>query len=151
MVRITIEDVYFLTGLSRIGFPISLSGSIVGGETVRDYVLKYCYPRVEPRKYVKINIQDVRYFPLRTIIFMIVKLFGVVTLNLANRSYMKYALECMEPMVFNYFEDVISKIKEQLNKAKGGRKKRFSYGLILISFGLEQIPLMQPQHDTGCV
>ena len=39
VVPITIEDVYFLTGLSRRGFPISLSGSTIGGESVRDYIL----------------------------------------------------------------------------------------------------------------
>ena len=43
VVPITVEDVYFLTGLLRRGFPISLLGSIVGGETVRDYVLQHCY------------------------------------------------------------------------------------------------------------
>ena len=79
---------------------------------------------------------------------MIAKLVGTVTLHVANRSYMQYALECLEPTVFNWFEVVLSQIKEQLNKAKGGRKKNFSYGSILISFALERIPLMQPQHVT---
>ena len=36
---ITIEDVYFLTGLSRRGLPISLTGSTVRGEIVRDYAM----------------------------------------------------------------------------------------------------------------
>ena len=60
VVPITVEDVYFLTGLSRRGLPISLSGSILGGETVRDYVLQHFYPGAEPRKDGKINIGDVR-------------------------------------------------------------------------------------------
>ena len=79
---------------------------------------------------------------------MIAKLVGTVTLHVANRSYMQYALECLEPTIFNWSEAVLSQIKEQLNKAKGGRKKTFSYGSILISFALEWIPLMQPQHVT---
>ena len=54
----------------------------------------------------------------------------------------------MEPTVFNWSEVVLSQIKEQLNKAKGRRKKIFSYGSILISLALERIPLMQPQHVT---
>ena len=139
---------YFIIGLSRRGFPISLTGSTVGGETVRDYVIQYCYPGFEPRKDGKINIRDVRDFPLRTILFMISKLASTVTLHVANRSYMHYALKCLEPTVFNSSEVVLSQIKEQLNKAKGGRKKNFSYGSILISFSLERISLMQPQHVT---
>ena len=39
VVSIIVEDMYFLIGLSRRGFPISLTGSTVGGETVRDYIL----------------------------------------------------------------------------------------------------------------
>ena len=31
---------------------------------------------------------------------------------------------------------------------RSGRKKNFSYGSILISFALEWIPLMQPEHVT---
>ena len=88
--------------------PISLSGSVVGGETVRNYILQHFYPGAEPRKYGKINIWDVRYFPLRTILFTIAKLVGIVTLHVANRSYMQYALECLEPTVFNWSEAILS-------------------------------------------
>ena len=39
VLSITVEDMYFLTGLSRRGLPISLTGSTIGGETLRDYVM----------------------------------------------------------------------------------------------------------------
>ena len=51
VVPITVEDVYFLTGFSRRGLPIYLTGSTVGGETVRDYVMLYFYQASERRKY----------------------------------------------------------------------------------------------------
>ena len=122
--------------------PISLSGSILGGEIVRDYVLQHFYSGAKPRKYGKINIWDVKDFPLRTILFTIAKVAVTITLHVANRSYMQYVLECMEPTIFIWSKAVLSQIKEQLNKEKGGRKKNFSYGSILISFALERIPLM---------
>ena len=106
----------FLTGFSRRGFPISLSGSIVGGETLRDYILQYFYLGAESSKYGKIKIRDVRDFPLRTIFFTITKLVDTITLHVANRSYMQYELECMEPTVFDWSEVVLSHIKEPLNK-----------------------------------
>ena len=84
MLSITVEDVYFLTGFSRRGFPISLTGSTIGGETVGDYVMQYCYLGSEPRKYGKINIRDVRDLPLRTILFTIAKIAGTVTLHVVN-------------------------------------------------------------------
>ena len=39
VVPILVEDIYFITGLLRRDLPIPLSGSALGGETVRDYIL----------------------------------------------------------------------------------------------------------------
>lgn len=86
--------------------------------------------------------------PLRTIIFTIVKVAGSVTLHLVNISYMQYALECLEPTVFNWCEAILYLTKEQMTKVKSGKMKNFSYGSILITFTLERIPLIQPQHVT---
>jgi len=101
MVPITIDDVYFLTGLLRWGAPISLSGLAHGGESVRDYIIQFCWLSTQPGKDGKINIRDVGDFPLRRILFTMEKLAGSVTLYLANKSYMQYALECLELKVFN--------------------------------------------------
>ena len=108
VLSIIVEDVYFLIGLSRRGLPISLTGSTVGGEIVRDYIMQYCYLGSEPSQDGRINIRDVRDFPLRTILFTIGKLVGTVTLHVANRSYMQYALECLEPTFFNWSEAILS-------------------------------------------
>ena len=115
---------------------------------MRDYILQYCNPGTEPSKDGKINIRDVREFPLSIILFTIAKLSGTATLHVINRSYMQYALECLEQIVSNWAEAFLFQMKEQLTKRKGGRNKNFNYGSILISFSLEQIPLMQPQHVT---
>ena len=36
--RIEVEDIYFITGLSRRGDPVDLHGKPLGGLTVEDYV-----------------------------------------------------------------------------------------------------------------
>ena len=59
---------------------------------------------------------------------------------------MQYALECLEPKVFNWCDAVLPVIKEQLTKVKNERSKNFGYGSILTAFTLEKIPLMQPQY-----
>lgn len=61
---------------------------------------------------------------------------------------MQYDLECLEPTLFNWCAVVLSSLKEQLTKVKSGKTKNFSYGSLLISFTLEIISLMQPQHVT---
>ena len=113
---------------------------------MRDYIRQFCRPSTQPSKDGKINIRDVSDLPLRMILFTIARLFGSVTLHLENISYMQYALECLEPKVFNWEEVVISLLKEQLTKVKSGNMNNFYYGSILIAFTLERIPLMQPQH-----
>lgn len=101
IIPILVEDIEFLTRLSRRGSPIFLAGSSLGGETMRDYIHQHFQPGTEPIKYGKINICDVRDLPLRTILFTITKLAGSVTLHVANRSYMQYSLECLESKIFN--------------------------------------------------
>ena len=145
-IPLTVVDIYFLTGLSRRGAPVSLSGPTQGGESVRDYVRRYYREGSQPGKDGKILVRDVTSRPLRTILFTIGRMAGSASVHAANRSYMQYALECLEPKVFNWCDAVFLMIKEQLTKAKNGRLKNFGYGSILVAFALERIPLLQPQH-----
>ena len=92
-IPLTVVDIYFLIGLSRRGAPISLSGSARGGESVRDYICRYCKDGSQPSKDGKINIRDVTDESLRTILFTFARVAGSVALHVANRSYMQYALE----------------------------------------------------------
>ena len=43
---ITIEDIYFITGISRRGIPVNLEGTSRGGDSmsVQDYIDTYCTP-----------------------------------------------------------------------------------------------------------
>jgi len=88
VIPFTIDDIYFLTGLSRWGAPISLSGFDEGGESVRDYIQQFCQEGAQPSRDRKINIRDVSDLPLRTTLFTLTKLAGNATLHLANKSYM---------------------------------------------------------------
>ena len=117
-IPLTAEDIYFLTGLSRRGSPLSLSGSARGGESVRDYIRRYCREGSQPSRDSKISIRDFTDRSLRTILFTFARLDGSAALHLANRSYMQYALECLEPKVFNWCDAVLPVIKAQLTKVK---------------------------------
>lgn len=87
-IPLTMEDIYFLTGLLRRGAPISLSGSSRGGDFVRDYVRQYCREGSQPGKDGKIIIRDVTNRSLRTILFTIGRMDGTVSVHAANPSYM---------------------------------------------------------------
>ena len=86
-IPLTVEDIYFLTGLSRCGAPLSLSGFTHGGESMRDYIHRYCREGSQRSKDGKISIRDVTDRFWRTILFTFSRLVGSTTLHFANRYY----------------------------------------------------------------
>jgi len=116
-----------------------------GDKIVKDYIITYCKPRSLPNRDVKIRIKDVTELPLRMILFIIARLASNLTLHVASRSYTPYGIECLEPILFNWSEGVLVNLKEQLTKEKEGKLNKFGYGVILVSFSLERVPLLQPQ------
>ena len=58
---------------------------------------------------------------------------------------MLYAIEDMEPTVFNWAEELLAVFKDQLTKCRQGELKQFGYGSILACFFFEQVPHLRPQ------
>ena len=65
---VEVEDIYFLTGLSRRGAPISLTGSRGGGITTRELIDRYYAPGTSTSG-KKIPITEVTDGPLWTVLF----------------------------------------------------------------------------------
>ena len=68
ILTVEVEDIYFLTGLSRRGAPISLTGSHGGDITTRELIDRHCAPRTSTSG-KKIPIWVVTDGPLRTVLF----------------------------------------------------------------------------------
>ena len=58
---------------------------------------------------------------------------------------MIYAIEAMEPTIFNWVEEFLVTLKEQLTKCRWGELKKFGYNTILVSFFFDRVPHMRPQ------
>jgi hypothetical protein len=137
---IDIEDIYFLTILSRHGSYVSPTGSRAGRLKMSEYCNQYCVPEAE-RKKGKVAIWGVTDLTLRTILFKISQMAGSVTPHMALQSYFQYAIECTEPRVFNWADAVLRNIKKQLTNCRRGDLKQFGYGSFLVSFFLERVPV----------
>jgi hypothetical protein len=83
---IDIEDIYFLTGLSRRGYYVSLTGSRGGGLKMSEYCNQYYVPEAE-RKKGKVVILGVQDLTLRTILFTIARIVGSSAPHMALQSY----------------------------------------------------------------
>jgi hypothetical protein len=110
-----IEDIYFLTGLSWRGYHVSLTGSRGGGLPMSEYFHLHCVPEAK-RKKGKVVIWGVRDLTLRTILFTISQMAGRFSPHMELQSYFQYAIECIEPRVFNWADVVLRSIKRQLTK-----------------------------------
>ena len=74
-VTVEVEDIYFMIGMSRVGAPISLTGSQGGDITTQELIVHHCYPRTKMLG-KKIPIKVVMDLPLRTILFTIQRVVG---------------------------------------------------------------------------
>jgi hypothetical protein len=100
ILTIYIEDIYFLIGLSHCGSWVTLTCIRGGGEPMKYYISYHYVSRTEKHS-SKVAIRDVRYFSLRTILYTITRMAGSSPPHMALQIHFQYALECMEPRVFN--------------------------------------------------
>jgi hypothetical protein len=148
VLTLDIEDIYFLMGLSRRGARVSLTGGRGGGLPMSEYIHRHCEPDVERRK-GKVAIRGVRDLTLRTILFTIAWMVRSTSPHMALQSYFQYAIECLEPQVFNWCDGLLRSMKTQLTKRKNGDLKQFGYGSILVSFFLERVSHLRLQVEWG--
>jgi hypothetical protein len=109
------------------------------------YVAHHCIPGAENHS-GKVSIRDARDLPLRTILYTITWMVGSVAPPMDLQIHFQYAIECMEPQVFNWCEGILKNMKKQLTKCRNDWLKEFGYGSILVSFFLYRVPILCLQH-----
>ena len=58
---------------------------------------------------------------------------------------MHMAIDCYRGTIFNWCEAMLANVKGQLTREKNGKLKSFGYGFLVVSFGLERVPMFVPQ------
>ena len=139
--EVELEDIYFLTGLSKRGEPLSLFGARLGGQSVASLKLEFCNDEANPRD-KRIDIKNIICPELTVIYFTIFKLCGSAALHVATGSQMCIAVDCFRGTVFNWCEAVLENVKGQLTKAKNGKLSNFGYGSIVVTFSIEMIHML---------
>jgi hypothetical protein len=121
LLTIELEDIYFLTGLSKRGVPISFFRQRALPEQVGVYLARHCVPGA---RLVggRIPIKDIRELPLRSILFSITSMTGSTSAHLASRSQVAYAVQCLEPTLFNWSAGFLRNVKEQVSRCRMGQK-----------------------------
>ena len=141
-IRIEVEDIYFITGLSWRGEPVDLHGKPLGGLTMEDYIHVYC---VEGSKKfgTQIAIKYLRDLHMKILLFTIGWVAGS-TLHLASRTQMSIAVECLTH-IYDWCTALLMNMKQQLNSIRKAKTKHFGYGTILMTFFFQKIPGLRPK------
>jgi len=143
--EIEIEDIYFTTGLSKRGAPVVMGGQRPDVELTMDHFIStFCVPGTQ-KKACRAPIPAVADVVLRTILLTITRAFGSLGAHAATKAQMAYAIECLEPRVFNWCEGLRTNMYHQLTSCRTGKQSQFGYGSILVAIFLERVPLLQPQ------
>lgn len=104
-----LEDLYFITGLSKRVAPVIMSGHRNMEETMSDYISSYCVFGTS-KSSDKIPIKAVTNMHLRTILFTIARAFGSTGSHSVMKAQMTYALGCIEPRVFNWCQSLLTNL-----------------------------------------
>ena len=78
------------------------------------------------------------------IAFTVTRLCGAAALHQATGSQMRMAIECFHGTIFNWCDVVLDNIKGQLTREKNEQLNTFGYGALVVSFGLERVPMLVP-------
>ena len=99
---IEVEDIYFITGLSRRGEVVNLHShrGPGGGLTINEYIFLYCYPDTE-KVGIQVPTNAIQVLGLKAILLTLGRIAGFASLNQASQPLMFYAVECMRPMIYD--------------------------------------------------
>ena len=111
ILTVEVEDIYFLTGLSRRGSPISLTGSRGGDITTRELIVRHCAPGIGTLG-KKIPIKVVMDRALWTVLFTMQRAVEIQGVNQDSKAHMLYAIEAMVPTVFTWVESMLPIFKD---------------------------------------
>ena len=117
ILKIEMEDIYFLTCLSKRGEELVFSSHWESEFSTEDYIEMFC--RAGTGKVSgNISIKDVGSLPLCTILFTITKITSSTRPHLVLKSQMAIAVECNEPKVLNWSYAVLINLKYQLRRCR---------------------------------
>jgi len=143
--HIEVDDIYFLTRLSRHGNEVSLTG--VGPQDlliVWEYIEQYCTAE-EKVNSSGVPIKYIRNLGLKAIVYTINKMAGSAAGHLATRPYMALGISYLEPQLYEWCSAVRENLVKQLTAFHEGHKKEFGYGYLLFSFFFHKVPTLQPK------
>ena len=97
----------------------------------------------------QVLINAIQITGLKAILLALGRITGLASLHQASRLMMFYAVECMQPTVYDWSTTLFRNMKQQLNDCKMGRVRNFGFGSILSMFLFERVSGLSPRVDIS--
>jgi hypothetical protein len=99
--RIEVEDIYFLTGLSNRGEVVNLKSRGAGsGMKIEEYINAHCVAGTL-KVGSQVPIRAINNLGLKIIVLVLTRITSSAFLHQASRSLMFYALQCARPTIYD--------------------------------------------------
>ena len=129
-----VEDIYFITGLSRRGEVEKLQECGIGsGLTIHDYIVVYFLSDTEKVR-IQIPMNSTENLGLKAILLALGRIAGLASLHQYSRPLMFYVMKCMCPAIYYWSTSLLSNMKQYLTDCTMGKVKNFGYDSILSAF-----------------
>jgi hypothetical protein len=143
--RIEVDDIYFITGLSHRGEVVNLKArGAGGGMTMEEYISTHCVAGTD-KVGSQLPIRVIENLSLKIIVLVLTWILGSASLHQASRPLMFYAVECLRPIVYDWCTSLLANMKSQLMDCKQGKMRNFGFASILCSFFFERVPGLSPR------
>jgi hypothetical protein len=143
--RIEVEDIYFLTRLSRQGEVVNLNSCRAGsGMNIEEYIDAH-YVAGTPKVGNQVPIRGINNLILKIIMLVLTRITSSASSHQASRPLMFYAVQCMRPTVYDWCTTLLTNMKGQLIECKQGSKRNFGVASILCSFFFEWVLGLGPR------
>jgi hypothetical protein len=134
--RIEVEDIYFITGLSRRGEVVNLKAwGDGGGMNIEDYISTHCVAGTE-KVGSQLPIRVIENLSLKIIVLVLTWIMGLASLHQESRPLMFYTVECLRPTVYDWCTSLLANMKSQLTDCKQGGKGTSGSHLSCVVFSL---------------
>jgi hypothetical protein len=93
--RIEVENIYFLTGLSRRGEVVNLKArGVWSGMNIEEYIATYCVAGTE-KVGSQLPIRAINNLSLKIIFLVLTRIIGSTSLHQASRPLILYSVKCL--------------------------------------------------------
>jgi hypothetical protein len=82
---------------------------------------------------------------LKIVVLVLTYISRSTSLQWASRPLIFYAVELLQPTIYDWCTSLLTNMKSQLKNCKQGRKRNFGFKFILCSFFFEWVPGLSPR------